>query len=222
MLQRDTMSWNPKIADCVNYGDFGAAWDFFYDMRRHGFLVDGYTFSHALKGIVCNGELDSAEQLYSLIIKMGCLLNVFTASALLDMYAKCGRIDDAHIVFHLIPERNFVPWNAMISGYVEQDEAKALIKSDAMVWKTLLGACRNCRDVEIASQVASHAIEIDLGDRCTYVILSDMYGRLKRWEGKASLTRLIWERGVKKVKGWSWIEINNEAQAFNAEDSSHP
>ena len=30
------------------------------------------------------------------------------------------------------------------------------------------------------------------------------------------------ERGVKKVPGWSWIEVKNNVHAFNAEDHSHP
>ena len=107
------------------------------------------------------------------------------------------------------------------------DEAKTLIetmpfKPDAMVWKTLLGACRVCGDIELATQVASHLLELKPEEHCTYILLSHMYGHLRRWDEKASVTRLMRERGVKKVPGWSWIEIKNQVHAFNAEDQSHP
>ncbi|XP_035545538.1 putative pentatricopeptide repeat-containing protein At3g25970 [Juglans regia] len=105
-------------------------------------------------------------------------------------------------------------------------EAKALIEAmpfepDAMVWKTLLGACRICGDIELATQVASLLLEIEPEEHCTYVLLSNMYGRLRLWDAKASVTRLMRENGVKKVPGWSWMEVHNEVHAFNAEDHSH-
>jgi hypothetical protein len=111
------------------------------------------------------------------------------------------------------------------AGYLE--EAKALIDSmpfqpNAMVLKTLLGACRACGNIELAAQVASQLLEVEPEEHCTYVILSNMYGHLKRWDDKASVTRLMRERMVKKVPGWSWIEVKNEVHAFKAEDRSHP
>ena len=93
---------------------------------------------------------------------------------------------------------------------------------DAMVLKTLLGACRFCGDIELASQIAKILLELEPEEHCTYVILSEMYGRFKMWGEKASVTRMMRERGVKKVPGWSWIEVKNNVHAFNAEDHSHP
>jgi pentatricopeptide repeat protein len=111
------------------------------------------------------------------------------------------------------------------AGHLE--EAKALIETmpfepDAMVLKTLLGACRSCGNIELASHVAKKLLELEPEDHSTYVLLSDLYGRLKMWDEKASITRLMRERGVKKVPGWSWIEVKNKVHAFNAEDHSHP
>lgn len=50
----------------------------------------------------------------------------------------------------------------MCQRFWRLDEAKALVESkpfepDAMVWKTLLGACRVCEYTELDSQVGSHA-----------------------------------------------------------------
>ena len=74
----------------------------------------------------------------------------------------------------------------------------------------------------MATQVANHLLEMEPEDHFTYVALSHMYSDAKKWEEKANVKKVMKERGVKKVPGWSWIEIGNEVCAFNAEDRSHP
>lgn len=64
------------------------------------------------------GLLPSAPSC-SLSLSSGLADNVFPASALLDMYAKCGRMRDARRVFDGMPERNTVSWNALVAGYAE-------------------------------------------------------------------------------------------------------
>ncbi|GAA0185128.1 hypothetical protein LIER_32416 [Lithospermum erythrorhizon] len=95
-------------------------------------------------------------------------------------------------------------------------------KPDAVVWRTLLGACRMCGDIDFANKVAAHLLELEPQEHCTYVLLSDMHGYFKNWKEIARLKILMKESGVKKVPGWSWIEIRTEVHAFNAEDHSHP
>jgi pentatricopeptide repeat protein len=45
----------------------------------------------------------------------GILSDVVVATALLDMYEKCGSIDKACEVFYRMPQRNMVSWTAMIA-----------------------------------------------------------------------------------------------------------
>lgn len=60
--------------------------------------------------------------------------NIFVASALVDMYGKCGGVEDAEQVFLDMPERNLVTWNAMIGGYAHIGDAQnALAVFDAMI-----------------------------------------------------------------------------------------
>ena len=51
--------------------------------------------------------------------EFGFEFDVFVGNGLVDMYAKCGCIEDARQVFDRMRRRNFVSWNAMISGYVQ-------------------------------------------------------------------------------------------------------
>lgn len=119
MPGRDTVTWNTMIGGYVNYGDLESAWELLKSMRRCGFMVDGHTFGSVLKGVASKGCIDLGLQAHSLIVKTGYGGNVFAASALLDMYAKCDRVEDAYVVFQRMPERNSVSWNALIAGHAK-------------------------------------------------------------------------------------------------------
>ncbi|GLT56892.1 hypothetical protein SLA2020_299050 [Shorea laevis] len=113
---RDTASWNTLIAGYVNYGNLVTAWEILKLMNRCEFDVDGYTFGSILKGVAYACRVNLGEQVHSVIVKTGYEENVYAGSALLDMYAKCQRVEDAYMVFECIPEPNSVSWNALIPG----------------------------------------------------------------------------------------------------------
>ncbi|CAN1327355.1 Pentatricopeptide repeat-containing protein At1g28690, mitochondrial [Linum perenne] len=46
-----------------------------------------------------------------------CFTNIKIASALVDMYAKCGVIEDARRVFDYMVQKNVFSWSSMIDGY---------------------------------------------------------------------------------------------------------
>ncbi|KHN10615.1 Putative pentatricopeptide repeat-containing protein [Glycine soja] len=144
-------------------------------------------------------------------------------------YAQHGQGNIALDLFYLMKERkeHFACAIDLYGRAGHLKKAKALVETmpfeaDEMVLKNLLGACRFCVDIELASQIAKNLLEPEPEEHCTYVILSEMYGCFKMWDEKASVTRIIRDRGVKKVPGWSWIEAKNKVHAFNAEDHSHP
>nr|GLL22056.1 putative pentatricopeptide repeat-containing protein At3g25970 [Ipomoea trifida] len=153
MPNRDTASWNTVIAGYVNSRNFQSAWDFLKSMKQHGFLFDGYTFGSILKGVATNGFLSVGQLVHSDIVKMGYDANVYSASALVDMYTKCGRMEDANKVFCHMPERNTVSWNALIAGYAE------------------IGDCRSC--VRLLEEMERECVLLDDGTFCPLLTLLD-------------------------------------------------
>ncbi|KAJ4720620.1 Pentatricopeptide repeat-containing protein [Melia azedarach] len=59
------------------------------------------------------------KQTHCCIIKPGYDSNVVIGSALIDMYAKCGRLIDARKVFDNLSSKNLVSWNTMLVGYAQ-------------------------------------------------------------------------------------------------------
>nr|KYP77182.1 Putative pentatricopeptide repeat-containing protein At3g25970 [Cajanus cajan] len=247
---KDCCTWNSILAGFVQIGLSEEALRLFLQMRSMVIEIDHYTFSAAIRSCSDLATLQLGQQVHALALKVGFDTNKYVGSSLIFMYSKCGIIEDARKSFEATSKDNAIVWNSIIFGYAQHGQgnialdffylmrekrvkpdhitfAKTLVETmpfepDAMVLKTLLGACRFCNDIELASQVAKTLLEIEPEEHCTYVILSEMYGRFKMWDEKASVTRMMRERGVKKVPGWSWIEVKNKVHAFNAEDHSHP
>jgi len=58
------------------------------------------------------------------IIQWGCESDAYVGSSLVDMYSKCGSIEDAWRVFNRMPECNVVAWSAMILGHVKSGQGQ--------------------------------------------------------------------------------------------------
>ena len=52
-------------------------------------------------------------------IKQGLMSNSFISAALLDMYVKCGELEDAQCVFDELSYIDLVLWTTMIVGYTQ-------------------------------------------------------------------------------------------------------
>jgi pentatricopeptide repeat protein len=63
--------------------------------------------------------LEDGKHVHEQAIQNGCESNVFVGSSLVDMYAKCGSMEDAQRVFNKMPSRDVVTWTAMIVGHVK-------------------------------------------------------------------------------------------------------
>ncbi|XP_050203501.1 putative pentatricopeptide repeat-containing protein At3g25970 [Mercurialis annua] len=195
-----SITWNSIMFAYAQHGQGDIALDLFFQMRGKNVKMDHITFVAALTACSHIGLVEQGQYiLKTMKSDYGITPRMEHYACAIDLFGRAGYLDEAKAVIKSMP---FEP--------------------DAMVLKTLLGACRACGDIELAAQVASHLLELEPEEHCTYVILSNMYGDLKRWDEKACMTRLMRERKVKKVPGWSWIEVKNEVHAFIADDRSHP
>ena len=60
--------------------------------------------------------LEHAKKIHAYIIEKQLDIDSFVGSSLVDMYAKCGSLDDAWITFNKLFEKTIVSWNALIAG----------------------------------------------------------------------------------------------------------
>eukprot|EP01018_Ginkgo_biloba_P012108 Gb_38817 [translate_table: standard] len=157
MLERNVVSWTVMIAAYTRHGDFEAALKLFYQMQRIGVQPNEFTFSCVLPACA---NLALLKEVHEEIIIRGLQSDVFVANALVDMYAKCGNIENARQVFDNLHQRDVVSWNTMIAGYVQNghvEEALELFKKmperNVVSWTTMIAGYAQTRHAEEALEL---------------------------------------------------------------------
>ncbi|XP_010943720.3 pentatricopeptide repeat-containing protein At2g27610 [Elaeis guineensis] len=117
MEEHDIVSYNAMIARYVDRCDFKGVMELLKQMLLEGTNPNPYTYSSILKLCADLPVVRWGQQTHNLIIRLGLDANVIVGSALIDMYAKCGRLEDARKVFRMMPSKNLVSWNGMLVGY---------------------------------------------------------------------------------------------------------
>eukprot|EP01018_Ginkgo_biloba_P024506 Gb_17916 [translate_table: standard] len=301
LTTHDVVLWTAMIVGYAQNGHSEEALKFFHHMHCGGTKPNHFTYSSALSACASLTALEEGKQVHAHIIKSGVESDVFVGSGLVDMYAKCGSIEDAHQGFDKMPKRDIVSWNTMIAGYAQHGHAREALQAfdqmkqsgikpnhitfigvlsacshvglvseghwyfkslsqdhgitpkmehyacmvdllgraghlyeaeefisnmpvepDALVWATLLGACRIHGNMELGERAAGCLLQLEPQDPVTYVVLSNIYAAAGRWDAVTKVRRMMKDKGVQKEPGYSWIRIKNRVHTFLAEDRSHP
>lgn len=127
MLVRDVICWTTMITAYAQYGRGDEAFAMFSYMQHHGHRPNKFTVCSILKACGKVKAVSFGRQLHGAIAKGLYEVDVFVGSSLLSMYAKCGKVSDARLVFDLMPKRNTVTWTSMISGCVENGHGEEAI-----------------------------------------------------------------------------------------------
>ncbi|XP_048226077.1 pentatricopeptide repeat-containing protein At4g02750 isoform X4 [Ricinus communis] len=117
MGERNLVSWNSLISGFMLHGMYLDALWCFVLMQHEGKKPDQSTFACALSSCAIVAALQVGRQLHHLVIKSGYINDLFVCNALITMYAKCGKILEAKLVFKGICNADVVSWNSLIGGY---------------------------------------------------------------------------------------------------------
>ena len=133
MAERNVCTWNQMAAGCLNCGKPGKALEFINEMRKTGVRMNKFTLATALTACANLASLEEGKKAHGLRIKLENDVDVCVDNALLDMYAKCGSMDDALQVFGTMEAPSVVSWTTMIMGFAQNgQERKALEIFDEM------------------------------------------------------------------------------------------
>eukprot|EP01018_Ginkgo_biloba_P026111 Gb_25739 [translate_table: standard] len=161
---RNVYLWNAMIKGYVRNGQFEDALTLYYQMQRLGTQPDHFTFSSVLKACAGLSARQQGREIHVHVIRSGFDSYVFVGSALIDMYSKCGSIEDASQVFDNMSERDVVSWSTMISGYVQNGrsyEAVKLfrqmeengVKPNLVTIVSVLPACGDLEDLQQGKEI---------------------------------------------------------------------
>jgi pentatricopeptide repeat protein len=186
-LQSNVFSWNSMLARSVKAGQNDKAIRLFQQMQQEGIVPNGFSFVQVLKACASLQALEKGRCVHQQIIKSGCESDVFVSNSLVDMYAKCGSIWDAQIVFNRMCKHTVVSWSTMILGHVKCGQGKEAlelyrqmqlegIKPDPVTFVGILKACTSVAGLEEGKCVHEQIIQSGCGSDVSVAnTLIDMY-----------------------------------------------
>ncbi|KAK4777272.1 hypothetical protein SAY87_017459 [Trapa incisa] len=120
MSKRDISAfpWNSLISGYAESGDYEDAIALYFQMGEVGIEPDRHTFPRVLKACAGIRSIQIGEAIHRDAVRSGCATDTFVLNSLVDMYAKCGDIMRARMVFDKIVQRDLVSWNSMLMGYI--------------------------------------------------------------------------------------------------------
>lgn len=161
--------------------------------RMRDCLVEGNAYTLGIIVTACAklGALHQGKWVHGNVIKNGILVTFHLFTSLLDMYVKCGAMQDARLIFDEVHIVDLFSWTTMIMGYAQNGFAsEALLLFTDKKWQDLcpnhvtlasvLPACVQSGNLALGSSV--HSLGIKLGQEDVNVMnaLVDMYAKCHR------------------------------------------
>ncbi|XLU46923.1 pentatricopeptide repeat-containing protein At2g33760-like [Arachis ipaensis] len=200
MKERNVMTWSAMIAAYGYHGRGIEAVDLFHMMLSCGMLPNRVTFVSLLYACSHAGLIEEGLRFFDSMWEEHAIRpDVKHYTCMVDLLGRAGRLDEA---VKLIEAMN-----------VEKDER---------LWSALLGACRIHKNMELAEKAADSLLELHPQNPGHYVLLSNIYAKSGKWEKVARFRDMMTQRNLKKVPGWTWIEVDNKTYRFSVGDRSHP
>ncbi|KAK9083566.1 hypothetical protein Scep_030037 [Stephania cephalantha] len=157
---RDLVSWNSLIAGYAQNQNLLASRNLFKDMIADGFEPDNSTIVSLVSAAAESGALDQGRWLHGWLVRAHIKLDAFLGSALLDMYCKCGTVEQAFMVFNCITEKDVAVWTAMIAGFACHGYG---IKALTLFWKMQRHVMPNYVTFIAVLTACSHSGMVDEG-----------------------------------------------------------
>ncbi|KAF8667874.1 hypothetical protein HU200_052497 [Digitaria exilis] len=115
--QRNVFLWNVLIRAYARDGPREAAIEMYRAMLDHGGVEpDNFTYPPVLKACAALLDLAAGREVHERVARTRWAADVFVRAGLVDMYAKCGCVDEARAVFDGTAVRDAVVWNSMIAA----------------------------------------------------------------------------------------------------------
>ena len=192
--KKSIVSWTSMIAGLAMYGHGEEAIRLFNEMTESGVTPDKISFVSLLYACSHAGLIREGEDYFS---KMKRVYNIEPEiehyGCMVDLYGRSGKLQKAYSFICQMP-----------------------VPPTAVVWRTLLGACSSHGDTELAEEVKKRLNELDPDNPGDLVLLSNVYATSGKWKDVASIRKSMIVNKIKKVTGWSLVEVDKAMYKFTA------
>lgn len=216
--RKDDMMYNSMVSGCVRNRRYDEAFRVMGLVRPNAVAL-----TSALVGCSENLDLWAGKQIHCVAVRWGFTFETQLCNALLDMYAKCGKVLHARSLFDGICEKDVISWTCMIDAYgrngqgreavelfqeMREDGSKVLPNS--VTFLSVLSACGHSGLVEEGKKCfkllrEKYGLEPDLEHYACYI---DILGRAGNIEEVWSVYHNMVEQGTRPTVG-VWVALLN-------------
>lgn len=293
MEARDTVTWNAIISACGHFEDCNLGLRMISCMRNEGMSLEVATILSSLPLCSYLGAKRQGKEIHGCIFRLGFESNLPIGNALIEMYSKSGSLRNSVKVFKFMKTKDVISWTALISAYGMYGDGKEALRAfmemketgivpdhivfisvlfscshsgmvqegrdcfnqmkkdynieprlehyscmvdllsrsgllaeaeefilsmplqpDASIWGALLSACRTRGDVEMAERALENLLELNSNDAGYHVLASNVYASLGKWDQVRMIRKSLRDKGLKKDRGCTWLEIQNKVFVF--------
>jgi pentatricopeptide repeat protein len=196
--RKSLVTWNTMIMAFAMYGDAYKALELFEQMGRASVHPDAVSYLAVL--CACNhaGLVEDGVWLFDSMAGSGITPNVKHYGSVVDLLGRAGRLKEAYDIINSMP-----------------------MFPDVVLWQSLLGASKTYGNVEMAEIASRKLVEMGSNSCGDFVLLSNVYAARERWNDVGRVREAMKNRDVKKIPGFSYIEVDGVIHKFVNGDQSH-
>ncbi|KAI3766693.1 hypothetical protein L2E82_16762 [Cichorium intybus] len=225
MSERNIFSWNVLIGGYAKAGYFDEALNLYHRMLWAGLRPDVYTFPSVLRTCGAIPDLPRGREVHLHVLRFGFSSDTDVNNSLITLYVKSGDVYTARLVFDKMPVKDTISWNAIISGYFENDDCLEGLKlfldmlnhfivPDLMTITSVISACELIGDETLGKTLQGYATKHEYGkDISIHNSLIQLYSSLGSWEEAEKIfTRIITKDMVSWTSMISGYENNGQPE----------
>ncbi|KAI5074022.1 hypothetical protein GOP47_0012035 [Adiantum capillus-veneris] len=190
LLLRDTVSWNALLSAYVEQGEGHRALQLYRQMQHEGANPDARTLTLVLRacstlakgenvgcqvrGLIKEQCLEIGRTLHAAARKRAMLHSPFIAKSLVNVYSKCGMIQEAQSLLSTLSRPDVVTWTAVLSACVEYGQGERALQifrkmqeegitPDQVAYIMSIQACTTIVEMAEILTVDERAMALDIG-----------------------------------------------------------
>lgn len=161
-----------------------------------------------LKKCIDDCSLPEARIIHSHIIRTGTHTDIYLMTFLVNVYVKCGNMEDARRIFDELPRRNVYSWTALMMGYVKNSKPVVAVQVFQEMLETgsyptnytlgtFISACSSMSSIKLGKQIHAFSIKYQLeSDPSVGNALCSFYSQCASLECAVKAFRRIDEKDV--------------------------
>ncbi|KAM0913096.1 hypothetical protein ACQ4PT_012370 [Festuca glaucescens] len=211
IVGKDAVAWTAMVSCYTENNCPENTLQVFREMRMAVPKLNPFALTSVLKAAVCLSSVALGKGIHACSVKTLYDADPHVSGGLLDMYAKCGNIEDARLAFEMVPYDDVILWSFMISLYAQSNQneqafelfirmMRSSVVPNEYSLSSVLQACANMPLLELGKQIHNNAIKIGheselfVGNALMdlYAKCSDMESSLKIFSSLRDANEVSW------------------------------